>query len=352
MIFNNLSGKNKVIYESMWGHEEFSGEGIEVSSGSDSTTYKIAGDSKEACKIIENYYKLSNKELFEYKYKKAVSGNGDEEKKILTLHSSSRCALLCFYNVEEKPIVLNINGENIEFNYSTFEFKNPVIGYPSNMDVVLLSSNRKTVLFLESKFAEYFMSSGEKSAFISNSYKDKKAISKTVYDKIEQVGFEAKNSEKEVTDKNGEKKIQKGFILSSLVGETYPDGIKQMISHYVGIIRRLEKASLSSDKKEENNAITYEVLNTLNSVDSKVYLGEILFDGFVKPDWYEGMGPEEILDNYSRSYEKLATVLNDEIKRYGCAEKFQVLKEDIKYSDVMHVNKTQIDESILRFYKI
>ena len=352
MNFDKLSGKNKVIYESMWGHEDFLGEGIEANSGSDSTTYKIAGDSKEACKIIENYYNLSNKELFEYKYKKAVSGNGDEEKKILTLHSSSRCALLCFYNVEEKPMVLNINGENIEFNYSTFEFKNPVIGYPSNMDVVLLSTDRKIVLFLESKFSEYFMSSGESSAFISDSYRNKKAISKPIYDKIEQVGFEIKEDEIEVNDENGEKKIRKGFKLESTVGETYPDGIKQMISHYIGIIRRLKGDSLSSDKNDENIAITYEVLNALNRADSKVYLGEILFDGFVKLDWYDGKGPEEILDNYSRSYEKLATVLNDEIQSSKYVEKFQVLKENIKYSEVMNNNKMQIDESILRFYKV
>ena len=351
MNFDKLSGKNKVIYESMWGHEDFLGEGIEANSGSDSTTYKIVGDSKEACKIIENYYNLSNKELFEYKYKKAVSGNGDEEKKILTLHSSSRCALLCFYNVEEKPIVLNINGENIEFNYSTFEFKNPVIGYPSNMDVVLLSTDRKIVLFLESKFSEYFMSSGEKSAFISDSYRDNE-ISNPIYSKIEQLGFKFDENEIEITDKKGEKKIRKGFKLESTVGETYPDGIKQMISHYIGIIRRLKGDSLSSDKKEENIAITYEVLNVLNRVDSKVYLGEILFDGFVKPDWYGGMAPEEILNNYSRSYEKLATVLNNEIQSSKYAEKFQVLKEDIKYSDVMNNNKMQIEESILRFYKI
>ena len=196
------------------------------------------------------------------------------------------------------------------------------------------------------------MSSGESSAFISDSYRNKKAISKPIYDKIEQVGFEIKEDEIEVNDENGEKKIRKGFKLESTVGETYPDGIKQMISHYIGIIRRLKGDSLSSDKNDENIAITYEVLNALNRADSKVYLGEILFDGFVKLDWYDGKGPEEILDNYSRSYEKLATVLNDEIQSSKYVEKFQVLKENIKYSEVMNNNKMQIDESILRFYKV
>ena len=45
-------------------------------------------------------------------------------------------------------------------------------------------------------------------------------------------------------------------------------------------------------------------------------------------------------------------MLNNEIQSSKYAEKFQVLKEDIKYSDVMNNNKMQIEESILRFYKI
>ena len=87
------------------------------------------------------------------------------------LHSSSRLALLTFYNIsDENTLVLNIHGNDVEFNYSTFEFKNPVIGYPSNMDIVLVSKDRKTALFLESKFSEYYVSAGNKSTPISVQY--------------------------------------------------------------------------------------------------------------------------------------------------------------------------------------
>lgn len=179
MKFERLSGKNRVIYECMWGTRENLGFDIEKNGSS----YRITGVPGENGETIQQAFNVKNKEAFEPKYKKAVSGNGDEAKKILTLHSSSRLALMVFYNVEENPITLEIEGKPMEFNYSTFEFKNPVIGYPSNMDVVLLSTDRKVVLFLESKFSEYYMSASEKSDFISNSYIDNK-ISGPIYKKL------------------------------------------------------------------------------------------------------------------------------------------------------------------------
>jgi hypothetical protein len=83
----------------------------------------------------------------------------------LTLQSSSRLALLTFYNVsDENPLVLDIHGTVIEFNYSTFEFKNPVIGYHSNMDVVLVAKDRKTDVSARNKSAPISVQ------YVSNKY--------------------------------------------------------------------------------------------------------------------------------------------------------------------------------------
>ncbi len=95
----------------------------------------------------------------------AVSGSGQEGRRITTLHSSSLCALLHFYNIEEEPLLkltldTNKKTRSVTFTQSFFEYQTPVFNYPSNMDVVLLGKDdegEEVALFLESKFSEYFL---------------------------------------------------------------------------------------------------------------------------------------------------------------------------------------------------
>ena len=76
-------------------------------------------------------------------FKSATGGDGDEKSKILTLHSSSLLAFLCFYDLSNHPITI----DKTEYNEVMFEVKNDVIdaslGKPSNIDVLKLF--RKTV---------------------------------------------------------------------------------------------------------------------------------------------------------------------------------------------------------------
>lgn len=354
MNLSNIKGRTKVIYECMWGGDKPVGIELTASSDSSGATYKISGDPGDNGETIQKAFEISNPEMYAKQYNKAISGNGDEAKKILSLHSSSRCALLCFYNVEAKPIKLNIKGEDIEFNYSTFEFKNPVIRYPSNMDVVLLSTDRKTVLFLESKFSEYYISAGDHSAFISKSYLDKNKPSGSVYSRIDEIDLSRVSCVQDYKDGDGKVKKRDGFKLVTKDGSiNYLDGIKQMISHYVGVIRRLEGKSLKADLESEINAEIYkEVVSALNAADSKVYLGEILFDRFFLPKDSQEEDPAKLLKAYSGLYEKLAEILNNEISKRKYAGKFEVLPEDILYSEVMQKNATAIEKKTLKFYGI
>jgi hypothetical protein len=338
MEFSNMTGKNRVVYECMWGSKDNLGMAIEPNSDLNGTTYKIADNGM----AIQQAYGISNEETFAKQYKRAISGNGDEIKKILTLHSSSRLALLCFYNVEQKPITLNIEGKDIRFNFSTFEFKNPVIRYPSNMDVVLLSEDRNTVLFLESKFTEYYMSAGNQSAPIGKSYKTQNKYSKPIYARLRELGLK-------IEDRSDGK-----FTLKTEDGSlNYLDGIKQMISHYVGVMRRLDGDSLEEDKKtQENKSISEEICSVIEKTGSKVYLGEILFDQLKRPDSYNGDDPTEIYDNYSKLYKKLAGIMNEEIEKIKGKDKFRVLSKDLKYSVVMKNNASQIEKKTLEFYGI
>lgn len=110
-----------------------------------------------------NAFELGNGsdfETFRRAYNMAVTGDGDEKPKILTIHSSSLLALLCFFSVSpERPLTI---GED-KYTEVMFEVKNVVIRAdrrkPSNVDVVLVSKSEdgraRKLLFLESKFTEY-----------------------------------------------------------------------------------------------------------------------------------------------------------------------------------------------------
>jgi len=336
MNFKN-KGKSFVVYQGVWGNKDFPNVLIEPNSIESPVSYKFVGKPENASDIIKSVYKIENEELFDRQYAKAVSGNGNEAEKILTLHSSSRLALLTFYNVDdEHPITLNIDGKSIEFNYSTFEFKNPVIGYPSNMDVVLVSKDRKTALFLESKLSEYYMSAGIKSAAISTQYATNK-YSKSFYnpDWLETIGID--------TTYDPSDSSQKEFVLSMKDNQVnYLDGFKQMISHYIGISRRIEEIGkrIVSDKSKDADLI----LSVVEDPESTVYLGEILYDKLRLPDGCKELDPKDILKDYGKLYSQLADRMNEQIS----SDRFVVLGEELKYSDVFC--KANIEAMTADFY--
>lgn len=347
MIFQN-TGRNQVVYQSVWGGKEFPQVKIEPNAEKDPTSYRFTGDPEKACEIIKSVYKIENEPLFDRQYKRAISGDGDEKKKILTLHSSSRLALLTFYNIsDENTLVLNIHGNDVEFNYSTFEFKNPVIGYPSNMDIVLVSKDRKTALFLESKFSEYYVSAGNKSAPISVQYATNR-YSSFFYEKqwLESIGID--------TDYASDDETRKKFVLSMKDGKiNYLDGFKQMISHYISIRRRIDepgKRITSDQNTAENREIADIILSVVDNPESRIYLGEIVFDKLSLPDGNtKDPDPQKVLRDYGELYKQLAKKMNQKITDDGLANRFVVLGEELKYSDLL--KRANIEPLTADFYE-
>ena len=96
---------------------------------------------------------------FDTKFRQAISGDGQEVKRISTLHSSSLAALLLLYSVSEDELKCTLDGENYTFNDCFFEVKTNVKdSHFSNMDVVLVGKDSEgidVIFFLESKFSEY-----------------------------------------------------------------------------------------------------------------------------------------------------------------------------------------------------
>ena len=165
-------------------------------------------------------------------FKSATGGDGDEKSKILTLHSSSLLAFLCFYDVSNHPITI----DKREYNEVMFEVKNDVInaslGKPSNIDVLLMGENRKKLLFLESKFTEYL--SGGKVFLSPERYKE---FYNLLSEKLKlpfKISFDKVNHKPNKS--HSEPFVTEEYCLKNDVGKSkYLGGIKQAFSHLLGI---------------------------------------------------------------------------------------------------------------------
>ena len=220
--------------------------------------------------------------------------------------------MLFFSNVENAPLTIKIDGKDVVFNKSWFEYKTKVIHAPSNMDIVLVSEDEKTVLFLESKFFEYIRDKSKKPK-ISNKYLDETEFSSGIY-RSDVFRDELKLTMQ--TEDNGK------FTIKS-DEKCYLEGIKQIISHSVGINNRAQ--GVIEDKR-------YPELNTYIDNASNIYLGSILFD-------FRTTELDSILYNYENKYKRLATLITNKNQN-----RFVMLENIIKYSDIVNDNPNKINE--------
>lgn len=320
--FEELKTPKKEIYEYLWGNCDLDFE--VAKKGVTDPSYEIAFSDRTLIDFVGDKIALSfdinkNKDTFAKKFQMACSGTGDELRKITTLHSSSLCALLFFFNVDNKKLVIPSLSE-YEFTESYFEFKNKVIGYPSNIDVVLLGKNINTgknvIFFLESKFSEYI--TGTKKMKVGKSYFKSDCCSAPIYESIEK-------------DESFDFNKKDGFYNS----KKYNEGIKQMISHYYGIRNFMEKPADNED--------VYKNIKEYGA--EEIILGEILFDNFAKDNKLE-----EKLKDYKKAYSKLAKIINEEYKKDETKPEnieFKVLEKSLSYSEL-----SKLEEYISDFPKI
>lgn len=297
------------------------------------STKKLSeNDKKNIANQLIRIFKIEDDERIHFikKIIEACSGNGGEGAKITALHSSSLCALLFFYNVSEDNHLEIDRIPDYEFVDSVFEFKNKVIGYPSNIDVVLLGRkkskrNEKIILFLESKFSEYITGITTK----NSKYKIGKSYFTNDYSKPFYKEEFLKSLQLERYEENS-----KTYLRPTKEAEyaKYIEGIKQMISHYVGIRKFIKGDYYNNDE---------EILKLVKEYsDGKIILGEILFDNFEKT-------LDHFQKNYESDYSKLAKKINEEARKTEECKKFSVLEKVIKYSEIKKFIK---NPTIRRFY--
>ncbi|MBR3565471.1 MAG: hypothetical protein IKN91_03955 [Paludibacteraceae bacterium] len=273
----------------------------------------------EEIKTLHHLFQFANSELFDIKFSQAVEGDGQEWRRITTLHSSSLIALLCFYNIEGKPLTYTMSdGTRCKFTHSYFECQNKIKNAPrpSNIDIVLTGINEKTdkqvILFLESKFSEY-LSGGKKDGISNHVYG-------RIYNDIKIDGLNF------IPNKNEET-----WTIQSKKGQShYCEGIKQMISHYLGIMTEIDDGHFGK-------------VNSANDYFEKIYLGEILYQF-----------PEDIdngkFKNYATIYHGLASHLNGLNDKNNQYRRFSVIPEIITYQ--MLFNGYKLDECVKDFYKL
>ena len=262
-------------------------------------------------KCIKEIFRIYNPS-FCGKYAEAIGGGGHEIQKIHTLHSSSLAALLLFQHVSEtNPISVPINGCRIRFTECHFEHKNQVWEKDShnfsNVDIMLVDKKKKNILFLESKFSEYLTRESmdfSYTEYYMNMYDD---ISKTLN------GLGIKHRKDKKTDKKGREKEIIRLEIIKKDKPIYCEGIKQMISHYMGVMTECRKGSFK---------------------DKNVYLGEILFDF---KDWVPNAG--DCLNSYRNAYESLREVLQKKAgTQFGMMELMtwqDLLKDNSRYLETL-----------------
>lgn len=338
--FTAMNKKKRDLYECMWGSAEFDFlvEKTECRGAESSNSYMFSGAStvdKEKCseRLVE-LFQITDKDLFRQKFSQSISGSGQELKRIATLHSSSLCALLFFYQVtEENPYSMKLDGEEYVFTYSCFEYQNQVIKgrNPSNMDVVLVGRHKNNgtpvVLFLESKFSEYYERTGKQLKDIASAYLDNE-YSKSVYRSncLADMGLH-------IVEEQGNPNFS---LVSDKI--SYLEGMKQMISHYVGVRNFCNgERVIENNKIEDVDKIEDAVLG-----EAKILLGEILFELPMEAG-------KRCLDSYQKNYRILAKELNRQIAHDGKGGQITILSDVLSYSQ-FRKNACIKEERIKKFY--
>ena len=212
---------------------------------------------------------------------------------------------------------LEIEGDDYTFDRSFFEVKTVVKGtHQSNMDVVLEGKNvqgESVALFLECKFSEY-LNSGKYAGISAEVYKQA----------YTDLGLFKSSTLEPIMAKENNGELE----LSTSKPYHYCAGIKQMISHYMGVRNYAERGDNALDENSQFKGKQPDV----------ILLGEILFKFDEKVD------PKGKYRIYAEDYRKLAKAINEK----NTVKKLRMLNDVLCYQDIE--NRT-LDVRVKRFYQ-
>lgn len=281
-------------------------------------------------------------------FKIVTEGQGAELYKINSLISSSLLSLLMFHK-----LFLNTTNDNyiyiklpdikeaVRFDKCFFEVRNRVVRLPSCVDVVLYSSENNVMFFLESKFTEY--TRVKKEDFYGKGYITLYSSYLQPYlDNVLELGR---------TILKGKEKLR----IRAKSGERYIEGVKQSISHLIGLIRGPFQTGTGyyPDSYHSEYSKLYDDAN-------KLYYGTILFD----PRKMNLDG--SIYEDYVKLYNDTVGRYGDELvqgirdwdrgskKSYDKEKQIVVLRKPLSYQDLFRTepNNRLITNQIKEFYNL
>ena len=307
------SAQKESLYKFFMGNAFLTSENVQLKSNY-SRGKKSPWSLAFAGHCVKDVFKIDDP-MFCSKFVQAISGDGQEANKIMTIHSSSLASLLVFYSVsKDNPIYVKVDGKEEKFTESLFEVKNEVSdgsGNFSNVDVVLRGDN--CILYLESKFSEYLGSGPVEVKKVD--YYD--IIYARLSDTLKDAGVH-------LVTKDGKRLLEREDKTAF-----YNEGLKQMISHYLGVTTEITTGRLVVSGK-------------------KIALGEVLFhfgDKFPK---------------YAKKYESYKdayTILRKGLE--GCAKEDDtnlIINDLTTYQCILksesnHIFLLNLPESIREFYR-
>jgi hypothetical protein len=306
-------------------------------------SFLAEGLDKDACKVEKTLWKnkrssnsfsfKSDDDIFNYfeidknkDFETVTNGEGNEKEKIRALHSSALASFLLFSKIRDDN-KLTIDG--IAYNKVYFEVESEVIDHPSSIDV-LLCSEKNDLLYLECKFSEYYLYAGA-CKDISSKYLESKEISSELYSRMVKMS----KAHLEIVEDN-----DNTFSLEGKCGlkHYYCEGIKQMISHIVGVSKGFTTKTL---KKYP------ELLDAYKNARSKK-IGTVLFK-FNVPNI------KPYFCDYSELYKQLASVATGLDTLHS--KKIGAIQEVLTYQGILLDSDnerylTNLSERIKRFYHL
>lgn len=259
-----------------------------------------------------------SKDEWTEKFNMAISGDGQEWRRITTLHSSSLLALLFFSSVnKDNPIcVADKLFDKVYFEVKNRVFKNSSLqDKPSNIDVMLVSEDKATLLFLESKFTEY-----EHNGKVEVSDKYHIFYSR-ILKHIPNLKF-----------CNGVLELKEGR------NSQYIYGIKQMFSHLLGLLSEPWHDSIDEIKELIRNAKEVELGSIVFNWDGALYKKyQEFYNGIFRIFHNNSIILENCLDNEEVDKEKI--------------KRLSLLPDLLSYQDILKENPSfKISNEIRKFY--
>ena len=127
------------------------------------------------------------------------------------------------------------------------------------------------------------------------------------------------------------------------------EGIKQMISHYIGVRNLLDRKVVS----KRNSVGHGNVVDAVNK-GAKVFLGSIIFADLFS----SAKDREAYYENYAAKYKELAKLLNSVSNMpkpdegIGSTERLMVLENPLTYTEVFNRGSSNffVDEKVKKYY--